>query len=221
MSEAGTRTVYLARHCEASADESRLTERGRRQADLLGQRLRDVPFHSVFHGPLPRAAQTAALIGAHLPGVAPAVAEAAGDFVPYVPNPAELPADCAESLLGFLDGSSAAERARGELLARAALAEFGGVAAGAADRHDLVVTHAFTIGWLVRAAFDAPRWRWLGLNAAHGALTVIRYAPGARPPCSVSTTSRTCRNPCAGRASRPTCARSSLDLFRRTELVSS
>lgn len=33
-------------------------------------------------------------------------------------------------------------------------------------------------GWLVRAALDAPPWRWLGLNHDNAALTVIRYRPG-------------------------------------------
>jgi hypothetical protein len=41
-----------------------------------------------------------------------------------------------------------------------------------------VVTHNFLIGWLVRQAMDAPRWRWLSLNHCNAALTVIRYAPG-------------------------------------------
>jgi broad specificity phosphatase PhoE len=49
---------------------------------------------------------------------------------------------------------------------------------GAEDRHELVVTHAFLIGWLVRAALDAPPWRWMGLNHDNAALTVIRYRPG-------------------------------------------
>lgn len=49
--------------------------------------------------------------------------------------------------------------------------------AGDEPRHELVVTHAFLIGWLVRAALDAPKWRWMGLSPAHAALTVIRYAP--------------------------------------------
>ena len=44
--------------------------------------------------------------------------------------------------------------------------------------HELLVTHNFLIGWLVRAALDAPQWRWMGLHHANAALTVIRYAPG-------------------------------------------
>jgi probable phosphoglycerate mutase len=42
----------------------------------------------------------------------------------------------------------------------------------------VVVTHNFLIGWLIRAALDAPQWRWMGLNHSNAALAVIRYAPG-------------------------------------------
>jgi probable phosphoglycerate mutase len=45
------------------------------------------------------------------------------------------------------------------------------------------VAHTFLIAWLVRAALDSPKWRWMGLNHANGALTAIRYAPGR--PASV------------------------------------
>jgi broad specificity phosphatase PhoE len=48
-----TRYLYLTRHGEATPDESGLTENGRRQAALLGERLRDVPLSAVHHGPLP------------------------------------------------------------------------------------------------------------------------------------------------------------------------
>ena len=52
------------------------------------------------------------------------------------------------------------------------------------DSHHLVVTHAFTIGWLVRHACGAPPWRWVGLNSGHTALTVVRYVDD-RPPTLV------------------------------------
>ena len=29
------------------------------------------------------------------------------------------------------------------------------------------VTHNFLIGWLIRDALDAPKWRWIGLNHAN------------------------------------------------------
>ncbi|MFG3255418.1 histidine phosphatase family protein [Streptomyces sp. NPDC048172] len=181
------RYLHLARHGEATPDESALTEAGRRQAVLLGERLRGVPLAAVHHGPLPRAAETARLVGAQLvgarlPGVPLRECEAAGDYVPYVPERDELPPDVADAMLPRLGPVPAGERARGAELARRAVAEFTGpVAEGAGPRHELVVTHAFLIAWLVRAALDAPAWRWMGLNQGNAALTVIRYAPD-RPP---------------------------------------
>jgi broad specificity phosphatase PhoE len=166
------RYLYLARHGEASPDESTLTERGRRQARLLGDRLRDVPLSCVHHGPLPRAEQTAYLIRDDVPLRS---AEAAGDYVPYFPTRAELPPESADRLLGRIP---AEEPARGPALAREAAERFTGPADGDEPRHELVVTHNFLIAWLVRAALDAPNWRWLSLNHGNAALTVIRYAPG-------------------------------------------
>ncbi|GAA3245468.1 histidine phosphatase family protein [Nonomuraea helvata] len=166
-----TRYLYLTRHGEATPDESGLTENGRRQATLLGQRLRDVPLAAIHHGPLPRATQTARLIAEQLPDVPVRVSEAAGDFIPYVPKKEELPPQHAEQLLGFVGRFPEDDGAR---LAREAEELFTGPVEG--TRHELVVTHNFLVGWLVRAALDAPDWRWLGLNHGNAALTVIRYA---------------------------------------------
>ncbi|MEU1949862.1 histidine phosphatase family protein [Streptomyces sp. NPDC059474] len=177
-----TRYLYLTRHGEATPDEHGLTANGRRQAALLGERLRDVPLTAVHHGPLPRAAETARLIVDRLDGVPAHVCEPAGDYVPYTPHRAELPADSADFLLDFVHGFPPDERARGPLLARTAEERFTGPVDGPEDRHELVVTHNFLIGWLVRAALDAPKWRWLGLNQCNAALTVIRYPPPGRPP---------------------------------------
>ncbi|MEV4046815.1 histidine phosphatase family protein [Streptomyces sp. NPDC049744] len=179
MTGTATRYLYLARHGEASPDESGLTDAGRRQATLLGRRLRDVPLTAVHHGPLPRAEETARLITDELEGVTARVAECAGDYVPHLPERDELPAGPADFYLDFLAGATEEERRRGPELARQALRRFtGAVTDGGQDRHELVVTHNFLIAWLVRDAMHAPKWRWLGLNHANAALTVIRYAPG-------------------------------------------
>lgn len=172
------RYLYVTRHGEASPDGSGLTENGRRQAVLLGRRLRSVPISAIHHGPLPRAAQTASLIGEQLDGVPVRVSEMAGDYIPYTPEREELPQESADYLLRFLSLFPAEERERGEALAREALERLTGPVEGEETRHELVVTHNFLVGWLVRAAQDAPRWRWLGLNHCNAALTVIRYAPG-------------------------------------------
>ncbi|MEX2980949.1 histidine phosphatase family protein [Streptomyces sp. C36] len=183
MTGTATRFLYLARHGEASPDESELTNNGRRQAVLLGERLRDSPLSVVHHGPLPRARQTARLVCEQLDGVPSQVTELAGDYIPHVPHREELPADSADALLALLSQFTAEERERGPALAEAALARFAGPVDGDEPRHELVVTHNFLIGWLVRAALDAPKWRWMGLNHGNAALTVIRYAPGR--PASV------------------------------------
>ncbi|MEV0976346.1 histidine phosphatase family protein [Streptomyces sp. NPDC049915] len=183
MTGTASRHLYLVRHGEASPDESTLTEAGRRQATLLGRRLRDIPFTAVHHGPLPRAEQTARLIGAHLKNVPLNRTDIAGDYVPYVPEADELPSDSADFYLSFLAGATAEERRHGPVLARQALELFAGPVAGEEDRHELVVTHNFLVAWLVRDAMHAPKWRWLGLNHCNAALTVIRYAP--RRPATV------------------------------------
>ncbi|MFB4422999.1 histidine phosphatase family protein [Streptomyces sp. QL37] len=180
-----TRFLYIARHGEACPDETGLTERGRRQAALLGERLRGIPFSAVHHGPLPRAAQTAGLVHERLvEGVPLHASEPAGDYVPYVPRREELPEESADRLLGFVEQFPEAERSRGPELAGSAMARFTGPADGHEPRYELLVTHAFLAAWLVRDALDAPAWRWLGLNHANAALTVIRYTPG-RPAALV------------------------------------
>jgi probable phosphoglycerate mutase len=181
MTSMATRYLYLVRHGEALPDESGLSANGRRQAALLGKRLVERPISLVRHGPLPRAAQTAQLIAEQLPGSELRQEECAGDYVPYFPQRAELPPEAADHLMRFLAQASDEEREHGPRLAQQAVERFTGPVAGDHDRHELLVTHSFLVGWLVRQAMDAPEWRWLGLNQGNAALTVIRYAPGRLP----------------------------------------
>ncbi|GAB2560058.1 histidine phosphatase family protein [Kribbella endophytica] len=178
MTGTATRYLYLVRHAEATPDESGLTKNGRHQALLLGQRLRDVPFSAVHHGPLPRATETAHLLGDLLQNVPLHISEAAGDYIPQVPERDDLPADSADFLLRFLDQITDEEAEYGPPLARQALNLFTGPVDGNEAQHELVVTHNFLISWLVTQAMDAPAWRWLTLNHCNAALTVLRYTPG-------------------------------------------
>ncbi|MCP9963307.1 histidine phosphatase family protein [Streptomyces somaliensis] len=181
MPATAARYLYLTRHGEASPEGDALTDNGRRQAVLLGKRLRGAPLTTIHHGPLARAQQTAQLVCEQLDGVALRCSGPAGDYIPYMPQREELPSESADAMLGHLARFPAEEREQGPGLAREALALFTGPVVGDQPRHELVVTHNFLIGWLVRAALDAPKWRWTGINHANAALTVIRYAPG-RPP---------------------------------------
>ena len=67
-----TRFLYLVRHGEASPHDGPLSPAGQEQAQLTGRRLKDVPFSAVYHGLLPRAAQTAELIAPPRPPPRPA-----------------------------------------------------------------------------------------------------------------------------------------------------
>ncbi|MEU4247803.1 histidine phosphatase family protein [Amycolatopsis sp. NPDC026612] len=175
-----TRYLFLTRHGEAGP-AGRLTEAGQRQAVLLGRRLRDVPVTSIHHGPLPRAAETARLIATQLPGVPLHVDDAADDFVPYTPKREELPETSGDLLLAFARQFPPAD----EELAAEAERRFSGPVPGAEARYQVLVTHNFLVGWLVRAAQDAPPWRWLTFSHAHAGLTVLQYPPGR--PASLLT----------------------------------
>ncbi|TYB64862.1 histidine phosphatase family protein [Nonomuraea sp. PA05] len=172
-----TRHLYLARHGAADAF-GELTDLGHRQASLLGERLAALPIDNVWHSPLPRAVASAHELAKHLPDAPMAEAAELIDHVPFVPGPADTPGPWA----GFFDGYEAAEAAEGRRLADALVARFATVPDEAAsDTHEVLVTHAFQIAWLIRHALDAPPSRWLGLNSGNTALTVIHYRTGLPP----------------------------------------
>jgi broad specificity phosphatase PhoE len=81
-----TRFLYLVRHGEADPHDGPLSRAGEQQARLTGRQLTGVPFSGITHGPLPRAAQTAGLIAASLPGVPISACDLAGDYLPFVPD---------------------------------------------------------------------------------------------------------------------------------------
>ncbi|MBL7256155.1 phosphoglycerate mutase family protein [Paractinoplanes lichenicola] len=76
------RRLWLARHAEATIDESGLTAAGRRQAELLGQRLINAGLTRISHSPLARAVETAEIVAAALPGVPVEVAAELDDSEP-------------------------------------------------------------------------------------------------------------------------------------------
>ena len=178
--------LYLVRHGEQDSDETGsdpgLSELGRRQARRLGQRLRAVPFDAVHHGPAARAAQTAEEIAAFLPGIAVHECRFAADVTP-VPAPGRADQAVPQRYADFVDAVPEQERDPGAVRAQAAVNHWGRV--GDVDRHELVVTHNFVIGWAVRHALDAPYWRWLGLNQFNCGLTIVQWRSDA-PPTPVS-----------------------------------
>ena len=176
-----TRYLYIARHGDADALGT-LTATGREQARLLGKRLAHLPIDAVWHSPLPRAAASAAQLDIFLGGnTTRAEAPELVDHVPYVPTAEETPA----TWVPFFDGYDSDEAAAGHKVAQSLTARFATAPDGNEDIHEVLITHAYPIAWLVRDALDAPPVRWLGLSSANAALTVIEYRPGTPPSISM------------------------------------
>ncbi len=167
-----TRHLYVVRHGAASPF-GELTGTGRQQVHLLGQRLALLPIDAVWHSPLPRAAGTARILGEHLPGVPVAEAAELVDHVPHVPE------DVPPAWAGFFDGYDAEEAAAGARLAEALTARFARPAE--TETHEVLVTHAYQVAWLVRDALDAPPARWLAMSCGNTAVTVIQHRDGTPP----------------------------------------
>ena len=172
-----TRYLYIARHGDADAFGN-LTDTGREQTRLLGQRLAHLPIDAVLHSPLPRAVDSAQQLNIFLSGGAP-VSEAPEliDHVPYVPKREETP----PSWVPFFDGYDTDEAEAGHNIAESLVARFAGAPDGADDIHEVLITHSYPIAWLIRHALDAPEVRWLGLSSANAALTVIENRPQLPP----------------------------------------
>lgn len=176
----GTRYLYIAHHGDADAFGN-LTDTGREQSRLLGQRLAHLPIRHIWHSPLPRAADSAEQLNIYFTGTAPVrAADELIDNIPYVPKPEETPQSWEPFFDGF-DGFDPESAEVGRALAQRLATRFAQGPETDADLHEMLITHAYPIAWLVRHALDAPEERWLGLNSANAALTVIEYRPGLLP----------------------------------------
>lgn len=178
--------LYLVRHGEQDpasghTPDGGLSQHGREQSDRLARRLRTVPISAIHHSPLARATQTADIIADHLPQLPRHDCEFLGDRTP-VPSAGQR-GQYPSELLAWLDGVPADERDEDATALQAAVEHFG--VTGGDDRHELLITHNFVIGWFVRHALDAPVWRWIGLNQANCAITIVQWNSD-RPPTLVS-----------------------------------
>jgi serine/threonine-protein phosphatase PGAM5 len=178
--------LYLVRHGEQDrtsghAPDGGLSQLGRQQAGRLGRRLSTVPFSAIHHSPLTRAAQTADIIAGHLPQVP---RHACGFIADRTPVPSNGQRDRYPGpWLAWLDDVPDDERDEDATALQAAVEHFG--VTGDNDRYELLITHNFVIGWFVRHMLDAPVWRWIGLNQANCAITIVQW-DSDRPSTLVS-----------------------------------
>ncbi len=175
--------LYLVRHgeqldAEYGLPDGPLSPRGRRQAELLAERLGGIPFDNAWHSPLQRATETAQIIAAKMPALKPEPSPLLFDCIPSGPAP-ETP----KVYDPFFGSFTEAEIEAGSAQMADAVAEF--LRGHREDRHDLLITHNFVIGWFVREVLDAPAWRWVSINQANCGLTVLTQKSGR--PWSIVT----------------------------------
>lgn len=180
-----SRYLYLVRHGEQQdaqhgLPDGPLSPRGVRQARALAERLGGVPFTSAWTSPLQRAQETARIMTEQLPALEPEPSALLMDCIPSGPTN-----DLPSSFESFFGGVTEAQIAAGEAQMADAMSEWMTAPAEAEDRHDLLITHNFVIGWFVRETFGAAPWRWLGVNQANCGLTVIRVR-SAKPAVLVT-----------------------------------
>jgi serine/threonine-protein phosphatase PGAM5 len=169
--------LQLVRHAEAVDVDSQdpgLSAPGRDQARALGERLRHLSYARLLHSPRARARETAEVLAELFDDVTPEECELLDDRTPF---PSAATRD--EYPLGvqsWLEHVPANERDEDACVLSVAVSQLASEAV-AASAPLLLVTHGFVIGWFVRAALDAPTWRWVGLNSANTGITTVRYLP--------------------------------------------
>ncbi|GLI31853.1 MULTISPECIES: histidine phosphatase family protein [Brachybacterium] len=165
-----TRTLHIVRHGRADALGA-LTEEGRSQCRALGRRLADVPLDVIWHSPLPRAVDSAAVLAEGRRGLLVDEAPELVDAVPFVPDLDSL----SPRRAAFFDGIDEEEAAAGHELAGQLADRFlRPHPPGARSTEELLVTHAFQVSWLVREALGAPPVSWMSLGRIENtALTTI------------------------------------------------
>jgi serine/threonine-protein phosphatase PGAM5 len=166
-----THYVYLVRHgehqdAEHGLEDGPLSARGRRQAELVADRLSSVPFDAVWHSPLVRAAETARMVAHRLPSLKPQPSALLFDCVPT-----GMTEDTPPVFEPFFGSVTEAEVEAGRAQMEDATSEF--LVRKKGEVHELLITHNSVIAWFVREAMQAPEWRWMTLNQANCGLTVL------------------------------------------------
>lgn len=171
-----THYIYLVRHgehqdAEYGLADGPLSPRGRRQAELIADRLSGLPLDAIWHSPLLRAAETARAISERLPSVAAEPSALLFDCVPT-----GMTEDTPAAFEPFFGAITEAEVEAGRAQMGDAVSEF--LVRKPGDVHEVLITHNFVISWFVREVIEAPEWRWMTFNQANCGLTVISQKQG-------------------------------------------
>ncbi len=170
----GTRTLFFVRHGQYdTSDGGRLTPLGREQASATGRFLTRHAFDAVWASTLPRAKETASILGGILANA----------------KRVRCSRLLCEGMYTKVEGYelSAAERAGDRTRADRAFEML--FKKSRTDRTELVVCHGNLIRYLVCRAIDVPFARWMRMTSHHCAITrVLVRASGSIRLCSYNET---------------------------------
>ncbi|XP_032803277.1 serine/threonine-protein phosphatase PGAM5, mitochondrial [Petromyzon marinus] len=171
-----TRHILLVRHSQYNlagpTDEQRfLTDTGREQAELTGQRLASLgfPYTRIVHSSMRRAIETAQIISTHLPDVALSSSDLLREGMPIPPEPPMRPKP---DFQYFTDGARI-EAAFRQFIHRAEPEQ-------QADSYEIIVCHANVIRYFVCRALQFPPEGWLRMSLDNGSITWLAVRPSGR-----------------------------------------
>jgi broad specificity phosphatase PhoE len=168
----GTRFLYLVRHGQMQKGEMQdelgngLTALGRRQARRAGRRLSDLPVDVIHHSPLRRAAETAAIVHAHLPQAPLQMSPLLEECLPGWPI----------HVRQYFQNTPRAEVERGRVRAERALLKFFRPTRGA-DRHEIVVAHGNIIRYFLLSVLGAKPKMWTHCDIHNAGLSEVQVLP--------------------------------------------
>ncbi|XP_075541005.1 serine/threonine-protein phosphatase PGAM5, mitochondrial-like isoform X1 [Dermacentor variabilis] len=173
-----TRYLYIIRHGQynmkgESDKDFTLTELGRKQADLTGQRLKHlgVPFSRLVHSSMTRAIETAEIIHKHLEALPMESCELIREGAPVPPQP-PFGTWKPEAKVFFTDGARIEASFR-KYFYRAAPSQ-------KEDSHEIIVCHANVIRYWICRALQFPPEAWSRISLANCSISVVRIPPSGR-----------------------------------------
>ncbi|XP_027023945.1 serine/threonine-protein phosphatase PGAM5, mitochondrial isoform X1 [Tachysurus fulvidraco] len=173
-----TRHIFLIRHSQynlsgGSDKERKLTDLGREQAELTGQRLSSLGlnYDILIHSSMTRATETAQIISTHLPGVDLVSCDLLREGAPIEPVPPV--SHWKPEAVQYHEDGARIEAAFRRYIHRAEPKQ-------KEDSYEIIVCHANVIRYFVCRALQFPPEGWLRLGLNNGSITWLTIRPSGR-----------------------------------------
>lgn len=167
------RLIMLVRHGDYEPEPEELTDAGREQVRLTGERLaRGLRIDRIVHSPMPRAVQTAQQLAAALDLTDVRVDDELAESVPNTPS-AHLLIESQRAWFAEHDTGTGARQVA------AAVPRY--LTPADEDTVELLVSHANTIRWILAAAVNAGPDAWFQQAYYHCGLSAMVLRPGRQP----------------------------------------